>query len=197
LNLIFLPGFSTAETVNSVSGRGVGLDVVKTEVSKIGGKVEVISQRGKGCKFVLKMPINLAVMNGTIVDIMGSHYIIPTLNIKKIFKPEQGQWVSVKGKRAMVRDREDIIPIIPLDSIHAVKEGGGNSGADLIVVIELEQKQKALLVSSIVGKQEVVVKSLGYEFSSLDFISGASILGDGRVALILDVENLFRMEGES
>ncbi len=197
LNFIFLPGFSTAETVDSVSGRGVGLDVVKTEVSKVGGKVEVISRKGEGCKFILKMPINLAVMNGTIVDINGSRYILPTLNIKKIFKPEQGQWVSIKGKRTMIRDREDIIPIIPSDNINALKEGGGKSGAELIVVIELEQKQKALPVSGIVGKQEVVVKSLGYEFSSLDFVSGASILGDGRVALILDVENLLRMEGEN
>ena len=197
LNFIFLPGFSTAETVDSVSGRGVGLDVVKTEVSKIGGKVEVISRKGEGCKFILKMPINLAVMNGTIVDINGSRYILPTLNIKKIFKPEQSQWVSIKGKRTMVRDREDIIPIIPSDNINALKEGGGKSGAELIVVIELEQRQKALPVSGIVGKQEVVVKSLGYEFSSLDFVSGASILGDGRVALILDVENLLRMEGEN
>ncbi len=195
LNMIFLPGLSTSDTVNNVSGRGVGLDVVKTEMSKIGGRVEVISQPGKGCTFILKIPINLAVMNGTIVDIMGNHCIIPTLNIKKIFKPEQSQLVSVRGKRTMIRVREDIIPIIPLDSIYTITEGGGNSDTDLIVVIELEQKQKALPVRSIIGKQEVVVKSLGYEFSSLDFISGASILGDGKVSLILDVENLFRMEG--
>ena len=197
LNFIFLPGFSTAENVNSISGRGVGLDVVKTEVSKIGGKVEVISQPGKGCTFILKIPINLAVMNGTIVEIMGSHYIIPTLNIKKIFKPEQNQWVSVKGKKTMVRVRDDIVPIIPFNSIPNFKEDCKNDYTNLIVVIELEQKQKALQVGSIVGKQEIVVKSLGYEFSSLDFISGASILGDGRVSLILDVENLFRMEVEN
>ncbi len=196
LNMIFLPGLSTADTINNVSGRGVGLDVVKTEMSKIGGRIEVISQPGKGSTFVLKIPINLAVMNGTIVDILGNHYILPTLNIKKIFKPEQSQWVSVRGKRTMIRVRDDIIPIIPLDSIYAIEEGGGNCSTEgLIVVIELEQKQKALPVRSIIGKQEVVVKSLGYEFSSLDFISGASILGDGKVSLILDVENLFRMEG--
>lgn len=197
LNLIFLPGFSTAETVDNVSGRGVGLDVVKTEISKIGGKIEVLSYPGKGCTFILKIPINLAVMNGTVVDIKGNHYILPTLNIKKIFKPEQSQWVSVRGKRTMVKDRGDIIPIIPLSSIFTVKESGVDCDTELIIVIELEQKQKALPVSSIVGKQEVVVKSLGYEFGSLDFISGASILGDGKVSLIFDVENLFRLEGES
>lgn len=197
LNLIFLPGFSTAETVDNISGRGVGLDVVKTEVSKIGGKVEVASRPGEGCTFVLKIPINLAVMNGTIVDIMGSHYVIPTLNIKKMFKPEQSQWVSVRGKTTMIRVAEGIIPIIPLSGISAINEGDENYSTGLIVIIELEQKQKALLVNRIVGKQEIVVKSLGYEFSNLDFIAGASILGDGRVSLILDIENLFRMEEEN
>lgn len=197
LNFIFMPGFSTAETVDSISGRGVGLDVVKTELSKIGGKVEIINNPGAGCAFILKIPINMAVINGTIVDILGSRYIIPTLSIKRIVKPEENQWVSVKGKRTMVRVRDEIVPVIPLSRITAKKEDAENEKTDLIIVIELEQKQKALAVSGIIGKQEIVVKSLGYGFNSLDFISGASILGDGKVSLILDLENLFRMEAEN
>ena len=196
LKLIFLPGFSTSESVDNVSGRGVGLDVVKTEISKIGGRVDIINRPGRGCTFILKIPINLAIMNGTIVDIMGEHFIIPTLNIKKIFKPEEKQWIFVRGRRSMVRERDDLVPVIPLNSIFKFKGDDENESSGLIVIIELDQKQKALAVNGIVGKQEIVVKSLGYEFSNLNIISGASILGDGRVALILDVENLFRMEGE-
>src|SRR5690606_22643505 len=107
LNLIFLPGFSTANNVNNVSGRGVGLDVVKTEISKLGGKVEIYNRPKEGCTFILKIPINLAAVNGTVVDIKGSHYIIPTLCIKEIVKPEASQWVSINGHKTMIRIREN------------------------------------------------------------------------------------------
>lgn len=193
LNFIFLPGFSTAEKVDNISGRGVGLDVVRTEVLKIGGKVEVSSRPGEGTTFTLKIPINLAVMNGTIVDILGSNYIIPTLNIKEIMQPDEKQWVTVKENPCMIQIRKDIIPVIPIKEIFGKKEGHENS-SDLIIVLELEQKLKALPVRSIVGRREIVVKPLGSEFSNLDFLSGASILGDGRVSFILDIENLFKIE---
>ena len=195
-NFIFLPGFSTADKVDNVSGRGVGLDVVKTEISGIGGRVEVFSQPGSGSTFVLKIPMNMAVMNGTIVDITGTYYIIPTLQVKQIFKPEKSQWISVKGKKTMIRLRDSIIQVIPIRKIFGLKTAGPNMEEELIVVLELEQKLKALPVTGIIGKREIVVKPLGNEFKGLDFVSGASILGDGRVSLILDIETLFRMEGD-
>lgn len=193
LNFIFLPGFSTAEKVDNISGRGVGLDVVKTEISKIGGKVEINSQPGQGSIFVLKIPINLAIMNGTIVEIMGSNYIIPTLNIKEIVQPTKEQWISVKGRNTMVKIREDIIPIVPIEEMFS-NRCEQKDLSDLIIVIELEQKLKALPVKSIIGRREIVVKPLGSEFSNINFLSGASILGDGKVSLILDIETLFKME---
>jgi len=193
MNFIFLPGFSTAEMVDNVSGRGVGLDVVKTEISKIGGKIEISSQLGQGSTFILKIPINLAVMNGTIVNILGSNYIIPTLHIKEIVRPEEKQWVSVKGKKTMLKVREDIIPMIPIDEVFGYKQEQRDE-ADVIIVLELEQKLKVMPVRSIIGRREIVVKPLGSEFCNLNFLSGASILGDGKVSLILDIETLFKLE---
>lgn len=195
IDLIFQPGFSTAEKVDNVSGRGVGLDVVKTEITRIGGRVEVNNHPGQGCTFVLRIPINLAAINGTIVEIMGNHYIIPTVNVKQIIKPEPDQWVKVSGVTKMIRIRDQVIGVIPIAEIFGVEDVKLEEFAQLVVVIELDQKLKALPVQGIEGRREIVVKSLGEEFVKLNFVSGASILGDGKVSLILDVENLFKMEG--
>lgn len=195
IDLIFQPGFSTAEKVDNVSGRGVGLDVVKTEITRIGGRVEVNNHPGQGCSFILRIPINLAAINGTIVEIMGTNYIIPTVNVKQILKPEPSQWVSVSGVTKMIRIREQVISVIPITEIFGLEDVKLEEFAQLVVVIELDQKLKALPVQGIEGRREIVVKSLGEEFLELNFVSGASILGDGKVSLILDVENLFKMEG--
>jgi chemotaxis protein histidine kinase CheA len=200
INLIFLPGLSTAETVDNVSGRGVGLDVVKTEITKIGGKVEVSNQQGAGCVFTLKIPVNLAVVNGTIVDIHGSRYIIPTLCIKQIVKSDEVQWISIGGNKRLIRVRDELVPVIPTkvfeikDDSSFAGSGAGNEEQDgLFILLELEREIKAIQVRGIVERREVVVKSLGNEFSHLTFLAGASILGDGRVSLILDIENLFKL----
>lgn len=192
INFIFLPGFSTAEKVDGISGRGVGMDVVKTEISKIGGKVEVKSFPCKGTTFTIRIPINLAVMNGTIVDIGGTNYIIPTLNVRQIIQPKDEQWVAVKGKKAMVNIRDKVIPVINIGEIFGKQI---NNGSSLIVVLELEQNFLALPVNNVEGRREIVVKPLGEDFSGINFVSGASILGDGKVSLILDIENLFKIGG--
>lgn len=195
IDIIFQPGFSTAEKVDNVSGRGVGLDVVKTEITRIGGRVEVNNHPGQGCTFILRIPINLAAINGTIVEIMGINYIIPTINVKQILKPEPNQWVSVSGVTKMIRIRDQVISVIPIAEIFGLEEVKLEEFAKLVVVMELDQNLKALPVQGIEGRREIVVKSLGEEFVKLNFVSGASILGDGKVSLILDVENLFKMEG--
>lgn len=196
IEVIFQPGFSTAKQVDNVSGRGVGLDVVKTEIIRIGGKVEVKNHPGEGCRFTLRIPINLAAINGTIVEIMGNNYIIPTVNVRQILKPEPEQWVRVSGVIKMIRIRDQVIGVLPITEIFGVEDVRLEEFAQLVVVIELDQKLKALPVQGIEGRREIVVKSLGEEFAKLNFVSGASILGDGKVSLILDVENLFKMEGE-
>jgi len=190
---IMLPGFSTVEVANKISGRGVGMDVVKTEIQKIGGKVELNSIKGQGSSFVLKIPVNHAIMNGTVIDIEGSNYILPTINVKQILQPTSDQWIFMQGIRSMIKVREDIIPLV------SIKKLFGKSREEepaLIVIIELDQKYKALPVRNVVGRQEVVVKSVNEQFVNLGYVSGMSILGDGKVSLILDIENLFTSEGE-
>jgi two-component system chemotaxis sensor kinase CheA len=194
INVIFLPGFSTAEKINDISGRGVGLDVVKTEIAKIGGKVEINNNLGQGCSFTLKIPINLAVINGTIIDILGVRYIIPTLFIKQIVKPEDGQWVNISGSRQMIRIKDEVIPLVPLNKIFGSTVKESEEDTELVILIEVEQKMKALPVRNVVDRREIVIKPLGSEFSDLNYVSGASILGDGTVALILDIENLYKAE---
>ncbi|MBC7765358.1 MAG: chemotaxis protein CheW [Hyphomonadaceae bacterium] len=214
-DLIFAPGFSTAQKIDNISGRGVGMDVVKTEISKIGGKAELVCEsdntkkflfnqvcpceedecychKGKGLKIKLKIPINMAIMNGTIIDINHTKYILPTLQVKKIFKPEPSQWVSVKGSRNMITMRDEILSVIQVAEVFELEDFSLDNC--IIVVLEHEQQLRALPVSNIVDKREIVVKSLGEVFKNLQYAAGASILGDGKVAIILDIEHLFKKE---
>lgn len=192
IKFIYLPGFSTQEAIDNISGRGVGMNVVETEIKRIGGKIEIDNRLGFGCTFILKIPINLATINGTVVDIFGGRYIIPTLHIKNLLKPEPDQWISFKGRIDMIKIRDEIMPIIPIDKILGSRIQNIDYRNGMVIVIELEQKLKAIPVSSVIGKQEIVLKPLGPEFRNLDFVSGATILGDGRVSLILDVEYLLK-----
>lgn len=190
---IMLPGFSTLEKADSISGRGVGMDVVKTEIIKNGGKIDIHSEQGKGTTFILRIPVNHAIMNGTIVDIEGMNYIIPTVHVKQITQPKEDQWIFIQGKKSKIKIREDIINLV------SVKELFGSENeeeAKLILVLELDQKYVALPVKNVVNRQEIVVKPVAEEFLHLDYISGMSILGDGKVSLILDVENLFKKKSE-
>lgn len=190
---IMLPGFSTLEVANKISGRGIGMDVVKTEISKIGGKIEINSIKGKGSNFILKIPVNHAVLNGTIVDIEGSNYIIPTVNVKQIIQPKDDQWIFIQGLRSMIKVREDIMPLISVSKLFQTRKE--EEEPVLVVIIEMDQKYKALPVRNVIGRQEIVVKPAGEEFSRLKYVSGMSILGDGKVSLILDIEHLYEKEG--
>lgn len=196
LRFIYLPGFSTEENVNNISGRGVGMNVVQAEIAKLGGKIEIVNKPGIGCTFILKIPVNLATINGTIVEISENKYIIPTLNIKQILKPEAEQWIFIKGRQSMVLIRDDILQVIPVNRILDPDFVGEENESGLIMVVEHEQKLMALPVKAIQGKQEVVVKSISSDFRNLNFVSGATILGDGKVALILDIDSLFKMTGD-
>jgi two-component system chemotaxis sensor kinase CheA len=132
-------------------------------------------------------------MNGTIVDILGGRYIIPTLFIKQFMKPEPSQWVNVKNKRSMVRVRDELIPVIAMDKVLGSAFIPCEKDDNLVIILEAGQKFKALPVRSVIGRQEIVAKPLDKEFGELDYASGASILGDGKISLILDVEAMFGM----
>lgn len=189
IDFIFLPGFSTNDVVDKISGRGVGMDVVKTELTKLGGKIMIETEIGKGTKFTLRIPKNMTALNGTVVSIDDAKYIIPTNYIKEIFKLEESKFITIKGEKKMVRLRDSIIPIIPSNvmGIHPKEE-------NIMVVLEVDNKYKAMAVKDIVERRELVVKPLGDEFEDIGFIFGASILGDGKAALILDIERMFLSE---
>ena len=191
MKFIFLPGFSTQETIDKISGRGVGMNVVETEIKKVGGKIDIDSRPGGGSRFILKIPLNLSVMNGTIVDINGGRYIIPTLFIKQFLKPDAAQWVNVKNKKSMVRVRDELVQVIHADKIFGKEYTRDEEDESMVVIVEVEQKFKAIPVRSVIGRQEIVAKPLDREFGRLDYASGASILGDGKISLILDVEAIF------
>lgn len=189
---ILLPGFSTAAVVDNISGRGVGMDVVLTQISKIGGKVDIQSALNQGSTFTLEVPINHAIMNGTIIEMNNQQFVVPTVNVKEFLQPTKEQWIFTKQERTMIRVRDNIIPIVPLSTFFKdVKEP---ENVPLVMVLELDQELRAVPIVNVVNRQEVVVKPVESEFSHLKFISGMSILGTGKVSLILDIDYLFRKE---
>jgi len=189
-NLIFLPGFSTADKITDVSGRGVGMDVVKKGVEKLRGKVEVISQPGEGTQFVIRLPLTLAIIDGIIVRVGSERYIIPTIAIQESIRPRREHYNTVhgRGEALMVRDR--IIPIVRLGRIFGVESEYDDPCEAIVVVVENEGRLRALMVDELLGKQEVVIKSLGGYMKDIRGVAGGTILGDGRVGLILDLAGL-------
>lgn len=189
---IMLPGFSTAAVVDNISGRGVGMDVVRTQILKLGGKVDINSVLNEGSTFTLEVPVNHAIMNGTIIDINDQHFVVPTVNVKEFLQPNENQWIFTKEKRTMIKVRENIIPIVPVSTFFKnVKEP---KHVPLVMVLELDQELRAVPIVNVINRQEVVVKPVGTEFQHLKYISGMSILGTGKVSLILDIDYLFKKE---
>lgn len=189
-NLIFIPGFSTADKITDVSGRGVGMDVVKKGVEKLRGKVEVISQPGKGSQFVIRLPLTLAIIDGIIVRVGTERYIIPTIAIKESMRPKRELYNTVHGRGEALLIRETLIPIIRLYELFGVESTHKDPCEAIVVVVESEGKQRALMVDELLGKQEVVIKSLGGYMKEIKGVAGGTILGDGRVGLILDLAGI-------
>jgi len=195
-NLIFLPGFSTADKITDVSGRGVGMDVVKKAVEKLRGKVEVVSEAGRGSKFIIKLPLTLAIIDGIIVRVGGERYIIPTIAIRESLKPQSSQYKTVYDKGEAILLRDSLVPIIRLYKVFDVEPSNTDPCATILVVVEYEGLQRALMVDEVLGKQEVVIKSLGGLLTDIKGVAGGTILGDGRVGLILDLAGLIAASKE-
>ena len=194
-NLIFVPGFSTADKITDVSGRGVGMDVVKKAVEKLRGKVEVFSEPGNGSKFIIKLPLTLAIIDGIIVRVGSERYIIPTVAIKESLKAEKKNYKTVCDKGEAILLRDSLVPIIRLYRVFDVETGQTDPCKAILVVVEYEGKQRALMVDEVLGKQEVVIKSLGGLLTDVKGVAGGTILGDGRVGLILDLAGLIASPG--
>jgi two-component system, chemotaxis family, sensor kinase CheA len=192
LELIFAPGFSTAETVTDVSGRGVGMDVVRRNLERVQGKVEIDSMPGAGTTFTILMPLTLAIIEGLIVSVAGQRFVIPTLSVRESFRPAAGGVATVHGPGELVEVRGRQLPLVRLGR-HLGIGGEEDPSRGIVVVLEAGHDRRCLLVDELVGKQEVVIKSLGETFTGRGDFAGAAILGDGRVGLILDTTALVRL----
>jgi two-component system chemotaxis sensor kinase CheA len=189
--LIFAPGFSTAEKVTDISGRGVGMDVVKRNVEGMRGKIEIASTPGKGSTFTLKLPLTLAIIDGMIVRAGSDRYVLPTLSIVQSFRPTAETLHRVMSTGELIEVRGKLVPVFPLvRALHSGATSKTRAGDGILILLESAGGQVCVLVDAIVGQQQVVIKSLGKSLPSIDGISGGAILGDGRVALIVDVERL-------
>ncbi|MEW6328278.1 MAG: chemotaxis protein CheA [Thermodesulfobacteriota bacterium] len=195
-NLIFQPGFSTADKITDVSGRGVGMDVVKKTIEKLRGKVEINSRPGQGSTFTIKVPLTLAIIDGIIVRVGGERYIVPTVVIKETIRPRQEEYSTVHGKGEMIKVRGNLIPLVRLYRMFDVEAEHKDPCESLVVVVENEGRQKCLLVDDLLGKQEVVIKSLGDHMKNVRGLAGGTILGDGKVGLILDINGIFSVAEE-
>ncbi|MBI1842950.1 MAG: chemotaxis protein CheA [Verrucomicrobia bacterium] len=192
-DLIFTPGFSTAEQVTDISGRGVGMDVVKRNIEKLRGKVEIESTLGKGSIFNIYLPLTLAIIDGLVVNIGTERFILPTLSIRESFRPTADMISTVQERGEMVSVRGRLYPLLRLYEAFHIEPRSKNPEEGIIIVIEAGQDVRCVLVDQLVGKQEVVIKSLGETFKANPAVAGAAIMGDGRVGLILDVNSIVRI----
>ncbi len=190
-HLIFLPGFSTAAKVSDVSGRGVGLDVVKRNIQALGGRIAVNSRGGVGSRFQLSLPLTLAILDGMAVAVGAESYIVPLTNIMESLRPKPDNIHPVTGQGDVLAIRGEYVPLVYLHRRFAVPDAVTDPCKGIVVIVESEGANRiGLVVDDLLGQQQVVVKSLEANYGSVDGIGGATVLGDGRVALILDVSRL-------
>jgi len=195
--LIFLPGFSTTENVTDISGRGVGMDVVRRNIEQLKGRIEITSERGKGTVFSIRLPLTLAITDGMIVRVGSERYIIPTVNIAMNFRPEASQVSTVAGRGELILLRGELIPLFRLHQLFKVNGAVTEPTRGLVVVLRDGVGSCGLLVDELLGQQQVVAKSLGAGVGKVAAVSGGAILGDGRVGLILDPGSLVTLAKES
>jgi two-component system chemotaxis sensor kinase CheA len=190
--LIFAPGFSTAEAVTDVSGRGVGMDVVKKNITALGGTVEIDSAEGYGMTVRVRLPLTLAIMDGMSVGVGEEVYILPLASVVESFQVRPGMVRTIGGSGRVVDVRDEYLPVVDLEQVFQVPRFDFDKSTSIMVVVEAEGGRIALLVDELLGQQQVVVKNLESNYRKVDDISGATIMGDGRVALILDIGALVR-----
>jgi len=189
-DLIFQPGFSTAEQLSDISGRGVGMDVVRRNIRELGGNIDVTSEEGKGTKFTIRLPLTLAILDGQLVCVGDEIYITPLVSIVESLQIKKEFVNNIAGQTELYKVRDDYIPIVRMHEIFGISNEKKNLEGGLLVVVEGDGKKAGLLVDDLLGQQQVVIKSLETNYKRVDGVSGATILGDGTVALILDIDGL-------
>lgn len=197
-NLIFHPGFSTADAVTDLSGRGVGMDVVRRNILSLGGRISVSSVTGKGSKFTLALPLTLAVLDGMIVAVGDQKYVIPVNSITESIRPDAADVKTMVGGSLVVRVRGDYIPLVSVAAALEVQDAVQDPSKALVVIVETDGgAQIGLVVDALLGQQQVVIKSLETNYMRIDGISAATILGNGQVCLILDIDGLEAIEQQA
>lgn len=188
--LLFLPGFSTAEQVTDLSGRGVGMDVVRRNIDALRGKVEIDSTTGQGTTFRMRLPLTLAIIDGMVVRVGSERYVVPTLSIERSFRPEGKAVHYLVDRGECIEVRGSVLPIYRLKQLFRQSDGIDAIDQGILIVIEVDGERTGLFVDEILGQQQVVIKALGMQGQRLAGVSGGAIMSDGRIALILDLQSL-------
>ncbi len=191
-DLIFMAGFSTADQATDISGRGVGMDVVRRNIKELGGGIEVRSTAGRGSRFIITLPLTLAIVDGQSVSVGSETYIVPLVTIIESLQLRPGAVNRIAGCQEVFWFRDGYVPIVRLHEVFGVRQRAADLHQGLIMVVEGDGRRVGLFVDDLLGQQQVVIKSLETNFRRVDGVSGATILGDGAVALILDVPGLIR-----
>jgi two-component system chemotaxis sensor kinase CheA len=191
--LIFAAGFSTAEKITDISGRGVGMDVVRRNIEKLRGKVDIDTVLGGGTTFTIYLPLTLAIIDGMIVSVGGERYIIPTLSVRESFRPKTEMLSTVHERGEMVNVRGRLCPLLRLYQYFGQETKITNPADGIVVVVESGEQTRCLMVDELIGKQEVVIKSLGGALKKNAALAGGAVMGDGRVGLILNVDSLVKL----
>ena len=198
-NLLFEPGFSTAKNVTSVSGRGVGMDVVRRSIRDLRGTIEIISVPGKGTTFSIRLPLTLAIIDGMVIRCRSERFILPTLAVKRLIRPKDSDYSSIFDQEKVLNIEGNLVPLARLHKLFprngSRKEESGTSEDKVIVVLEHDNQLLALEVDEILGQQQTVIKPLGNAFEFAPCIAGGAIMPDGTVGLILDVGGLIALVG--
>lgn len=192
--LIFEPGFSTAEQVTEVSGRGVGMDVVRRNIAEMGGRVDIESMTGVGTRITVRLPLTLAILDGMSVGVGNETYIIPLNYVVESFQPTAGQIRTIQGSDKLIQVRGDYLPVLSLYETFNCRNAEKSFERGIMIVLEVDGVKTGLFVDALLGQHQVVVKSLDANYRRVPGISGATIMGDGRVALILDAPSLIAMK---
>jgi two-component system chemotaxis sensor kinase CheA len=191
--LIFQPGFSTAEKVTDISGRGVGLDVVRRAVERLRGRIEVQNSEGRGCAFIMRMPLTMAITDGMVIKVGSQRYILPTANIQKAVRPDESDIHTVNQRAEMFSFRDEQLPVFRLHRLFDIPDAQTQLTSGLLVVISEGQQRCALFVDDLLTQTQVVTKSLGYGAENTPGVAGGAIMGDGTVGLILDAGGIIEL----
>ncbi len=191
--LIFNPGFSTADQVSETSGRGVGMDVVKNNISRLRGTIEIYSEKGKGTTFKIQLPLTLAIIDGMLVKVGEEVFVLPILSIVESIQPRKEHVKSIDCKDEVINVRGEYLPLIRLHEVFNIEAASKNPSEALVIIVQSGKTKACLLVDDIIGQQQAVIKSLDDNFQLINGITGATILGDGTVSMILDVPALVKL----